>query len=89
MVHPRTIHGQSIGQNALDFWTFFGRFHGQSIGQSTDGLKMAIKKSLPARNEQRGPLPYRDADAVLLFLVDEILTVKDSVRLFKDVLWRP
>ena len=86
---PRTIHGQSIGQTALDFRTFYGRFHGQSIGQSTDGLKMAIKKSLPARNEQRGPLPYWDADAVLLFLVDEILTVKDSVRLFKDVLWRP
>lgn len=47
MVHPRTIHGQSIGQNALDFRTFFGRFHGQSIGQSTDGLKTAIKKEPP------------------------------------------
>ena len=84
---PRTIHGQSIGQTALDFRTFYGRFHGQSIGQSTDGLKMAIKKSLPARNEQRGP--YRDADAVLRFLVDEIFAVKYSVRFFKDILRRP
>lgn len=58
MVHPRTIHGQSIGQNALDFWTFFGRFHGQSIGQSTDGLKNGNKK--------RASLPGNDREALRL-----------------------